>query len=534
MTGGPHTPYCGFYTHAQVRDLVRYAQRRFVTIVPEIEIPGHAQAAIAAYPGLGVTGKRPPVSTDWGINTWLYAPDIHSLHFLYNVLDEVMDLFPSMYIHVGGDEAAKDQWNASAKVQAHMKALGIKSENAMQSWMIAHIQRYLSSHGRKLIGWDEILEGGLPADATVMSWRGIKGAIKAAHLGHDVVLSPSPTMYLDHLQTQAHSEPPGRPQVITLKDVYDFNPLPAKIDAAQAKHVLGLQLNLWTEYMPTFARDQHAIFPRLAALAEVAWSPAATHSWSSFKRRLPAQLARYRALGIAYDHAAFAPQFSAVAAGPRKARVNLHTQIPLGQVRYTTDARAPTRWSPVYNGPLTLSLPITLRATAFDPQGHVLGSLPATRIDRAWLHRRNSDQLTTCTHKIVLRLEDDRPLHGKRPVYKIDITHPCWLWKNAALEGVRHIAVRVGNLPWNYQLWRDAKAVKVRPTRTPHGALEVHLDRCDGPLLARMPLARAARTRTQTTLSAAFPVMHGHHDLCLEFTGDPRKKLWAIDSVQLH
>ncbi|HET7359384.1 MAG TPA: beta-N-acetylhexosaminidase, partial [Rhodanobacteraceae bacterium] len=264
VSGGPGKPYCGFYTQDQVRELVRYAAARYITIVPEIEMPGHAQAALAAYPQLGVTGRRPPVSTEWGISTWLYAPSDRSIAFLENVLDEVMALFPSTYIHVGGDEAAKDQWQASPVVQAQLRRLGLKDDDALQGWMVGRIGAWLHAHGRRLIGWDEILDGGVPPNATVMSWRGTDGAIAAANQGHDVVLSPSPTFYLDHVQSDAHDEPPARPLVESLKDIYDFDPVPAAIDAAKAKHVLGAQLNLWTEYMPTFARDQHAIFPRLA------------------------------------------------------------------------------------------------------------------------------------------------------------------------------------------------------------------------------------------------------------------------------
>ncbi|KGI77573.1 beta-N-acetylhexosaminidase [Oleiagrimonas soli] len=535
LTGSPDKPYCGFYTQAQVRDLVRYAQQRFVTIVPEIEIPGHAQAALASYPELGVTGKRPPVSTDWGINTWLYAPDQRSLTFLENVLDEVMALFPSTYIHIGGDEAAKDQWQASPAVQAQMKKLGLKDENALQGWMISKIGAYLDAHHRRLIGWDEILEGGVPADATVMSWRGVKGAIEAANAGHDVVLSPAPVLYLDHLQSDAPDEPAGRPQVESLKDIYDFNPVPAAIDASQARHVLGAQANLWAEYMPTFARDQHAIFPRLAALAEVVWSPAGTHDWNDFLRRMPAQLARYRALGIDYADSAWAPRFALSAGRDGAIDVALSNQTGQSAIRYTTDGHAPTAKSPRYDAPLSLSgnATTTLRAATFADDGFRLAAPRTRRIDASALRTRRSDQLDTCTHKIVLRIEDDRPLHGPRPVYQMDINDMCWIWKQAPTNGMRHLAVTVGNLPWNYALWKDAAGVVKRPTASPHGALEVHRDTCDGPRIARLPLAAAARSKLQTTLHAELPPLTGTHDLCFIATGDPTQGLWAIGNVKL-
>src|SRR5690348_4358981 len=232
--------YGGFYTQDEIRRVVAYAAARHITIVPEIDMPGHAQAAVAAYPQLGVTGKQPGVSTDWGVNPWLYNVDENTFTFIDNVLDEVMALFPSKYIHVGGDEAIKDQWQASPAVQAKMHALGLKNEDALQGWFIDRIGQYLDRHGRKLVGWDEILESdNLPADATVMSWRGIDGAIKAALLGHDVVMSPSPALYFDHVQGDLADEYAGRLGVESLKNVYGFQVVPGVLSAAQAKHVLG-------------------------------------------------------------------------------------------------------------------------------------------------------------------------------------------------------------------------------------------------------------------------------------------------------
>jgi len=299
--GGP--AYGGFYTQDEIRDIVRYAAERHVTIVPEIEMPGHAQAAIAAYPQFGVTGKNTAVSHDWGVNTYLFNIDESTFGFLQDVLDEVMELFPSRYIHIGGDEAAKDQWQASARVQARLHALGLKDEAALQGWFTARIGKYLAAHGRKLIGWDEILEGGVPPDATVMSWRGTQGAVDSARQRHDVIMAPSPVMYFDHLQYSGHQEPPGRPDVISLQDVYRFEPVPKDLDAAQAAHVLGAEATLWSEYLTDARRVEHAAFPRLAALAEVLWSPQGSLDWNSFQARLPAQLARYAHADVAYAQA---------------------------------------------------------------------------------------------------------------------------------------------------------------------------------------------------------------------------------------
>ncbi len=536
LTGGPDRPYCGFYTQEQVRALVQYAADRFITIVPEIEIPGHAQAALHAYPELGATGRQPPVSTKWGITPWLYAPDERSLHFLENVLDEVMVLFPSRYIHVGGDEAYKAQWEASPAVRARLKQLGLEDMDALQGWMIDKIGAYLAAHGRTLVGWDEILSGGkLPASAVVMSWHGVSGAVTAAEKGHDAILSPSPTLYLDHVQSDAHDEPPGRPLVESLKDVYTFNPSPAKLTPAQAGHILGLQANLWAEYMPTFARDQHAVFPRMAAWAEVAWSPAAAIDWASFLKRMPAQIARYQALGIQYADSAWAPRF-ALSDDHGNIRVTLSNQTGQGRIRYTTDGSTPTMRSSLYKQPLELPAgkTTTLQAATFTADGLRLAAPRTRHVDAASLLTRNSDQLATCSRKAPLRIEDDRPLDGPRPVYKVDIMDTCWLWKDAPLDGARTLTLRVGNLPWNYELAGAVDGVVARPEATPHGEIEVHLDTCKGRRLARLPLAEAAKTQGQTTLTAKLPALEGPHTLCIFATGDPRKgSMWAIDTVRL-
>ena len=297
-TGKPRL-YGGFYSQDTVRHLVDYAAKRGITIVPEIEMPGHATAAIVAYPALGVTDAPPKaVPSDWGIYANLYNVDEPTLKFLEDVLDEVMVLFPGEYIHVGGDEAVKTQWQSSPRVQARMRELGIPNEAALQSFVVHRMERHLSERGRRLVGWDEILEGGIAPHATVMSWRGVEGAVTAAHVGHDTVLSPSPTLYLDHVQSDASTEPPGRGGVITTEDLYRFNPLPATLKPEEASHVLGLQADLWTEHVRTPERVESMTFPRVAALAEVGWSPANRLNWQGFVERMAPQYSRYRALGI--------------------------------------------------------------------------------------------------------------------------------------------------------------------------------------------------------------------------------------------
>ena len=305
-TGRPRL-YGGYYTQEEVRRIVAYAADRNITIVPEIDMPGHATAAIVAYPQLASTDSPPTaVPADWGVYPNLFNVEDSTFSFLERVLDEVMALFPGAFVHTGGDEAVKDQWRASARIQARMRALGVPDEAALQGYFTARVGRYLAAHGRRLIGWDEILEGGVPADAAVMSWRGVAGAIAAAASGHDTVLSPAPTLYLDNRQGGGPDEPPGRGTVIRLEDVYRFDPLPGPL-ARDAQHVLGVQANLWTEHIRTAADAEYMTWPRAAALAEVGWSAPARLDWDGFRMRLAAEFTRYRALGIHYSDDVFAP-----------------------------------------------------------------------------------------------------------------------------------------------------------------------------------------------------------------------------------
>jgi hexosaminidase len=305
-TGKPRT-YGGFYTQHEVRRIVARAAALHITIVPEIEMPGHATAAVVAYPRLGVT-EHPPaaVPSEWGVFPYLFNVEDSTFTFLENVLDEVMALFPSEYIHTGGDEAIKDQWRASARIQARMRELGVANEEELQGYFTARIGRYLTAHGRRLIGWDEILEGGVPADASVMSWRGVEGAIAAAASGHDTVLSPAPMLYLDHRQGAGPDEPGGIGSVISLRDVYGFDPLPGPL-AGDARHVLGVQANLWTEHVRTEADAAYMIWPRAAALAEVGWSSPARVDWNGFMQRLGAEFERLRLLGVHFSEDVFSP-----------------------------------------------------------------------------------------------------------------------------------------------------------------------------------------------------------------------------------
>jgi hexosaminidase len=318
--------YGGFYSQDDVARIVAHAAERNVTIVPEVDMPGHATAAIVAYPRLGAT-EHPPgaVPADWGLYPNLYNVDEDTFAFLEDVLDEVLALFPGEYVHVGGDEAVKDQWKASPRVQARMRELHIADEQALQSYFMQRIEKYLNARGRRLIGWDEILEGGIAKNATVMSWRGVDGALAAVAAGHDAVLSPWPTLYFDNRQGTGAGEPPGRGQVISLRDVYDFDPMPARVAAEQRQYILGLQANVWTEHVRTEDRVAYMTFPRAAAVAELGWSLAGTHDWGGFVRRLPAEFARYRALDLRYSDDALRPRARELGALERHESQDLRT-----------------------------------------------------------------------------------------------------------------------------------------------------------------------------------------------------------------
>jgi hexosaminidase len=526
--------YGGFYTQDQIRDIVRYAAERYVTIVPEIDMPGHAQAAVAAYPKLGVTGAQPAVSSDWGINIWLFDVSEYTFSFVENVLTEVMELFPSKYIHVGGDEAAKDQWHASANVQERMRRLGIRDEKDLQGYFTVRLEGFLRAHGRTLVGWDEILEGGIPPTAVVMSWRGTEGAIAAAQHGIDVVMSPDPTMYLDHLQSNAADEPPGRVKVISLADVYAFEAVPHELDADQARHVLGAQANLWSEYLTTPERVEHAAFPRAAALAEVLWSPPEGRSWDDFVARLPAQFERYRVLGVAFADTAFEPQIAASrgsgakAGGSSQFSVGLSKQIAFGAIRYTLDDSVPGPQSREYRDPLMLSPGTTVRAASFAAD-RILAAPRAQRIDASTVARRYSDALKPCSDSLLLRLEGGSDGGATAPLYNVDLMNPCWIYTQVDLGATANVDVRIGALPYFFQLWHDADKVVTYASSGSGDEVQLRLDGCTGAPVASVPLgdSRAART-----LSVPLERQVGVHDICLVFATRKRDPLWLIDWVE--
>lgn len=321
-TGNDNLRYGGYYTQDEVKEVVRYAADRHITVVPEIEMPGHASAAIAAYPWLScypekethipshpseasqkLTGKK--VQETWGVFEDIFCAGKDSTFlFLQDVLDEVLPLFPSTYIHVGGDEAPKTQWKTCPNCQKRIRDEKLKDEHELQSYLIQRMEKYLNSKGRTLIGWDEILEGGLAPNAIVMSWRGEKGGIEAAKQKHQVIMTPGPPLYFDYSQTK------NEDSVVIggyspLDRVYNYDPVPGELSADEAKYILGAQANLWTEYMKYPSKVEYMLFPRLSALSEVLWTPKKQKSWSSFEKRLQSQFKRYIMWGANYSRAYF-------------------------------------------------------------------------------------------------------------------------------------------------------------------------------------------------------------------------------------
>lgn len=294
------TRHGGFYTQDQARDVVAYAKERGVTVLPEIEMPGHSLAALAAYPEFANVPGPFEVRTTWGISDEVFSPSDATFTFLENVLREVMDIFPSEYIHIGGDEAPKKRWKESPDAQAIIKKEKLADEDELQSWFIRRIERFLNANGRRLIGWDEILEGGLAPNATVMSWRGTKGGIAAAKQGHDVVMAPQADLYFDHYQADPEHEPLAIGGMTPLEDTYRYEPIAAELTAEEATHVLGPQACVWTEYMPTTDQVEYMAYPRVLALAEIGWSPREARDWDSFQKRLPAAQALLDRLGVKY------------------------------------------------------------------------------------------------------------------------------------------------------------------------------------------------------------------------------------------
>jgi hexosaminidase len=360
--------YGGFYTQEDIKDVIDYARSRFVTIIPEIEMPGHCAEALAAYPDLSCTGGPftvPPGSV-WP-PVYVYCPGKETtFEFLQNVLAEVADLFPGPYIHVGGDEVDKRTWKACPQCQALMAAQGLKNEEELQSYFIRRIEKFLNSKNKRLLGWDEILQGGLAPNAAVMSWRGTQGGIDAARQGHDVVMSPTSHCYFDYYQGSPDQEPPGIGGYLPLGKVYSFEPTPPDLTPDESRHILGVQANLWTEYIPTPEHAQYMVLPRMAALAEIGWTSRAGRNWEDFKARLDQQFRRYDQAGVNWAKSCYEVRFSPKLVPDKKEIVvSLDTESFRPEIRYTLNGQMPTASSPLYVRPLTVKKTTVIKSSPF-------------------------------------------------------------------------------------------------------------------------------------------------------------------------
>lgn len=545
--GSPGAKVGGFYTQDQLKALVAYAAERGITIVPEIDLPGHAQALVAAYPEFGVFGDRPGVSHDWGVNPYLLNPGPEGVAFVKQVLDELIAVFPGTYIHLGGDEAIKDQWQRSPQVQAQIKALGLKDEDQLQSWLIDEFGNYLAAKGRRLIGWDEILEGGLPPSASVMSWRGEKGAVDAANQNHDVVLSPAPTLYFDSLQSDRADEPPGRLSIQTLADVYKYEPMPVGIDADKAKHVLGAQANAWSEFLVTPYQVQHMLFPRAAALAEITWSAKGKRDFPDFLARLDSQIQRWRRSGVEVADSAFAVGFRlegtrGAALRANRVRVALATQAPYGTIRYTLDGKAPGATSSVYKTPLELKPGVTIRAAAFDAAGQATAQPRSFGTGRTALLTRTSSELVACPHGAFgLRVPLTSEATDNAPAFNVNLFDTCSAYPAAPLDLAKSFTIDVTRLPRHYGLAHEAKALRDHYNVTTYGELVIVArciaaakDKAIAPIMvATFPLPDPAAAPARFSVSGTLPATAGDEDLCFQFTAPLSGPYYAVERAIL-
>ncbi len=528
-TGTPRL-YGGYYTQDQVREVVAYAAERFITVMPEIDLPGHASAAVAAYPQFG-TEPVDAVSSDWGIYYSTFNLEDETIAFLEDVMDETLALFPSKFVHIGGDEVSTKQWENSARIKERMEELGIEDVHEIQSYFTRHFANYLAERGRRLIGWDEILEGGSIADSAIMSWRGTKGGVEAAKAGRQVVMAPSPIYYTDYRQSYMTDEPPGREHVQTLQDIYEFDPLEG-LSEEETKAVLGAQVTVFTEHMRTEARVEHMAFPRLLALAETVWSPEHNHDYRDFASRLMPHMARLKALGLEPADSAYAVQFDAKPDTGGQVMLTMKTQSGLGDIRYTLGGGEPSASSPLYEGVMTLPLGETVTAAAFYGDEQLSKPRMGVLSERAFL-RREDDELTLCSTALAIKLDDDYPKEGSRANFLVDIVEPCWIYENPAMEGVTGLEVSVGNLPYNFQIGDLINSVTLAKPETATGEIVVYKDSCDGEELARLPLAPATASFGVTTLEAPIKAAPDAKALCFRVAANHYEPLWAIDWVQL-
>lgn len=370
-------PYGGFYTQEQAKEIVAYAAERHIVVIPEIDLPGHVQAALAAYPNLGCTGGPYEVWTQWGVSdNVLCAGNDDVLKFIDDVLAEVIEIFPSEYIHIGGDECHKTKWVSCKKCQTRIKTLGIKSdkthskEEYLQSFVLKHAEKFVNSKGRMIIGWDEIFEGGLSETATVMSWRGEKGGIEAAKMGNDAIMTTNSHLYFDHYQSKyIDTEPLAIGGYTPIERVYSYEPMMEDLSAEQQKHIIGIQANHWSEYFPTYSQLEYMALPRWAALAEIQWSSKERKNYDDFLKRLPRLIDLYDAEKYNYATHIYNIEATLDANGQNNTiDVELKT-IDNAPIYYTLDGSDPTKMSTLYQGEILIDVSCEIRAVAIRPSG---------------------------------------------------------------------------------------------------------------------------------------------------------------------
>ena len=378
----------GYYTQEQIKEVVAYAASKYITVIPEIEMPGHAIAAIASYPELSCTPDTTyDVTGTWGVFDQVYCPKEETFAFLEGVLDEVIELFPSAYIHIGGDECPKTSWKNCTHCQELIKKLGLKDdttpnsidgklhskEDKLQSYFVTRMEKYLNGKGRNIIGWDEILEGGLAPNATVMSWRGVAGGMNAAKLGHNAIMTPSPYMYVDYYQEDPETAPVTIGGYVTLKMTYTYNPVEDNADELVKKHIIGVQGNAWAEYMQTDDRRDYQIFPKAIAIAETGWTQNQNKGWESFCRRMAGEFERLDIMNVKACRNFFDVNINTHVENDTL-NVVLECYYPDAEIHYTTDGSEPTLQSTLYTAPFPLQGNIDLKATAFK-NGKMLGKV---------------------------------------------------------------------------------------------------------------------------------------------------------------
>ena len=372
-------PHGGYYTQEQVKELVQYAAERYVTIIPEIELPGHALAAIACYPELSCgLEDHYETATKWGVFKQVYCTKESTFKFLEDVFDEVFELFPSELIHIGGDECPKASWKACPHCQSMIKKLGLKDEFELQSYFVTRMEKYINSKGRQIIGWDEILQGGLAPNAKVMSWLGEEGGIKAAQQHHEVVMSPHQKYYLDYWQADPYTEPLAMGGPTTLKMMYDYEPVPDVLTSQEARYIIGVEGCVWTEYMPTPERVEYMAWPRMCAIAETGWTQA-DKDWDGFTRRLEKHFGRLDGMNVGYCKAFFNPMIVFHKDTKHNMVVSMTVDAPGAEIRYTLDGSAPTIDSPKYEIPFSINRSQVVSAQAFR-DGKPVGEVRTKRI----------------------------------------------------------------------------------------------------------------------------------------------------------